>query len=1107
MARGSPERLRDAGARVFAAALCLTCFVLCIEHPARGGAARHSETFKRLRIEYYGLLDGIEHPEKWREAVAQRRRYIAKVQAAQHRQPELRDELQTLVRRAEVSLNCDGIDIAGANAPFDPGAIEPLGGQLYVVAWVESDHLRVAVGNPAEAPRKAVVRLGQYARRKAVRDWPPIASAELELAPQEAVVVHFDGIPTTGDWRHDSRNSFQPAIDLLADGGKRRSCAIRVQHAGHWGAEPERCVVSAGKVGLIVPGRQGIAHARDFTVYVPKGVSTRRGGAAPELRPADAAALLEADHGTFVRTRAAQFQLILPQTDAMDLIRVPDLVARIHSGSIISVDRAPGPTLLLLGKATIVRRVAVALPAKNRLDREPLSDEPARRAAQLVPRLATELWQVLGNAERQIAAIGAPAVPAMVGLLAHGQADGSTPRSRFRRSAKRVLAAIGEPAVESVSRVLRSPHWQPGFDAAEVLAAIGGRGIDALLLAARASSPRTREAALHGLGKAADPRRVAVVRELLADADKAVRDRASALLPAVVKDDEAMAHILGQLDSPDPSRRQWAVYKLMEWKASGGWPPINRTQDGRAPQIIRMLEDREADVREAAASALGQLADARAAAPLIEAARDESPAVRRAVAWALNALANHRKLTGEETRRRAIAAAMALLADADESTRCSAAHILGGLEAQAAVEPLSRALDDPSPNVRQGAKSALARLGCKLEALPGEQRFRVVGKPAHAAVPDRMAGLIEQLGAGDAARRTQARDALVAVLRSPDALLARRAAEALARTPDPSLLPIWLKLLDSGDFLLRAAAAGALGRIGDRSAVPKLLARLDDPRTEVRRKVFWALGTLGDPAAVPPLFERFVNRRGGKRNAKAVYADHTQYAADLDALQQALIALGEPAADDLIRATEFGWGPLEEKARDALVKIGKPAIVPLLAALEGPDPMTKAGAARALGLLRPPEAIRPLIDVVASKGDYECTKAFEALIAYGEVARPTLKAAMKDPKLNLMGRGAAAALLMNLGDTSGFTIIASIIETRDGIEANRMANRMGMLRNRAFLPLLEKALNRPDAWQGVTYAVAYCGGKDAIPILMKALDHPNKGVQSGARRWLERLAK
>jgi HEAT repeat protein len=370
-----------------------------------------------------------------------------------------------------------------------------------------------------------------------------------------------------------------------------------------------------------------------------------------------------------------------------------------------------------------------------------------------------------------------------------------------------------------------------------------------------------------------------------------------------------------------------------------------------------------------------------------------------------------------------------------------------------------------------------------------------------------VAGLIEQLGADDAARRARARDALVAALKSPDALLSRRAAEALAKAPEPALLPTWTKLLDSDDFMLRAAAAEALGRIGDRKAVATLLARLDDPRTEVRRKVIGALGMLGDPAAVAPLFERFVNRRGGNRDAKAVYADHAQYAADLDSLQQALIAIGEPAVDDLVRATEFGWGPLEEKARDALVKIGKPAIVPLLAALQGPDPMTKAGAARALGLLKPPEAVRPLIDVVATRGDYECTRAFEALIAYGEAARPTLRAAMKDARLSLMGRAAAAALLMNLGDASGRYIIESVIETREAVDANRMVKRMGMLRNRAFLPLLEKALRRPDAWQGVTHALARCGGKDAVPILMKALDHPNKGVQSGARSWLERLTR
>jgi HEAT repeat protein len=96
---------------------------------------------------------------------------------------------------------------------------------------------------------------------------------------------------------------------------------------------------------------------------------------------------------------------------------------------------------------------------------------------------------------------------------------------------------------------------------------------------------------------------------------------------------------------------------------------------------------------------------------------------------------------------------------------------------------------------------------------------------------------------------------------------------------------------------------------------------------------------------------------------------------------------------------------------------------------------------------------------------------------------------------------------MGLGDASGQHIIASVVETGSASQMNAIASRMGKARKKEFLPLLEKALARPDAWQGVAYAVAYCGGKDAVPILEKALSHPNKGVRSGARDWIKRLSE
>jgi hypothetical protein len=65
---------------------------------------------------------------------------------------------------------------------------------------------------------------------------------------------------------------------------------------------------------------------------------------------------------------------------------------------------------------------------------------------------------------------------------------------------------------------------------------------------------------------------------------------------------------------------------------------------------------------------------------------------------------------------------------------------------------------------------------------------------------------------------------------------------------------------------------------------------------------------------------------------------------------------------------------------------------------------------------------------------------------------------------------------------------------------------MGTVKDPVFLPLLEKALQRKDAEQGFTFAAMSCGGKDAIPMLTKALEHPSAPVRNGAKDCLDRLA-
>jgi HEAT repeat protein len=105
--------------------------------------------------------------------------------------------------------------------------------------------------------------------------------------------------------------------------------------------------------------------------------------------------------------------------------------------------------------------------------------------------------------------------------------------------------------------------------------------------------------------------------------------------------------------------------------------------------------------RRNAAWALGALDDRRAAAAVMQALKDAEPAVREQAAWALGALDD----------RSAVAALVAALDDGDPRVRRQAAWALGALDDAAAVDRLLNALRDQDSGVRQQAAWALGAIG------------------------------------------------------------------------------------------------------------------------------------------------------------------------------------------------------------------------------------------------------------------------------------------------------------------------------------------------------------------------------------------------------------
>ena len=171
-----------------------------------------------------------------------------------------------------------------------------------------------------------------------------------------------------------------------------------------------------------------------------------------------------------------------------------------------------------------------------------------------------------------------------------------------------------------------------------------------------------------------------------------------------IKDEAAVPHLVGWLNSPIPDTRIRGVGALMKF-------PGKRAESA----IIGAAKDDVAAVRAAAVRALGAFRSREALHAVLEAQSGQTPQVRGAAAAALGGA------VGLVDTNAAIHALATAAEDQDESVQTTAAEglgsALGKAEADAASALLLRLMDHSSATVRVTAAHALGRLGEK-RAIP-----------------------------------------------------------------------------------------------------------------------------------------------------------------------------------------------------------------------------------------------------------------------------------------------------------------------------------------------------------------------------------------------------
>ncbi len=401
------------------------------------------------------------------------------------------------------------------------------------------------------------------------------------------------------------------------------------------------------------------------------------------------------------------------------------------------------------------------------------------------------------------------------------------------------------------------------------------------------------------------------------------------------------------------------------------------------PALIGGLKDPDADVRGAAAEALGRMvsdpiAALAAAKALSNSLRDGEPVVRIASASALGTLASAKRSAGRPPLDPglALAALAGLLGDRDAGVRSAALRALDLVGPEAGVAPpatLVAALDDPSADNRAAAATAITSFKHGLDSL------------------------------------------IPLILRSMEHEEPRRRAEyrrALERVNSPAItaaiIPALTQALERPDPDVRYGAVSLLVVLGPdaEAAIPALIRTLTD--------------SIDSDAAEP----------SGEDPARTAAWALGEVAPSTDRADEAIAALTSvlPRAGPARRnAVAYALGQFSRSAAVAI-----PALIDVLRQTQATDASVADGdsAAFALGQIAPgtasaDEAIAALTVALDASSRYTRIVAIKSLLRFRPVsvqALPRLQRLATDPDAEI--RAAAAAAVVALAPASGQTGLA-----------------------------------------------------------------------------------
>jgi HEAT repeat protein len=456
------------------------------------------------------------------------------------------------------------------------------------------------------------------------------------------------------------------------------------------------------------------------------------------------------------------------------------------------------------------------------------------------------------------------------------------------------------------------------------------------------------------LAKAATPNVQDLIR-LARESEDAAAVRAALMQLGYEKGDEVYALLVQKLDDPNLSVQHAAVVALGRHKRPEAIDELIKPKIFQSPAH---------QIRWAAVTAVGRLGDHRVIDLLLKAAEDPEWIVRtEAIAELMvkvkdiiarkdvrqaRLLVYMFSLENEEIVNLAMdgfqelgAASLEWLHDAlrnpSPNIRSNAARMLGRIKSPASTPYLLELLQDEEAAVRARAAEALGLIGDKVSI-----------EPLVLTVQDNVEK-VQELAAAALVRFGKAATIplLNALTRERDKYAQRAFLKCLGRIGDPKSVSALISYLRSSYFTVRQAAVAALLRFGP-TVTRHLLATLSFNASDIE-----ALKRDACDRKHPELQLRAIKALGGLEDHRAV------------GLLKELVETGLPDIQEAASAALFqigcsAWGRC--CALKVLGEVGDAAVVPdLLPSLRDDSDNVRFEAARALGKLRGPEAVRQLV--------------------------------------------------------------------------------------------------------------------------------------------------